>query len=110
MRTAGRRGRTCQLRLIGRSVDPGTSAGKDFRAIRQQNAASVGHIAAVFCSVAFHRDMVTRFHRRLAPTLPDEHIGAAHFKAPARSLTASVFGVNVQPRMRICPLQLRHDT
>ena len=67
-------------------------------------------VAPVLGATAFDGNDVTGVHRFPRPASPQKNVRTAHFKAPIRHLASVVFDVNVEPGVRIQPLEFRDRT
>src|SRR5215470_2389835 len=75
--------------------------------IRQDHYLSISVAAAVLRAKSFHRNHISDLQRVSAPASPGEQIGTSHFHSPVPYVAAIVLHVDVEPGVRILPLQLR---
>src|SRR5262245_39416369 len=63
------------------------------------------HVAtAILCQTSFDDDLVSNLHRLLRPSGTPEAVRAAHFKTPVFSGAVFSLDVDVEPHMRIRPV------
>src|SRR6266704_4823541 len=71
------------------------------------HALGVPNVAAIPGAKAFGGNEVTNLQRIPGPAIPQEHVGAIHFKAPIRYRSTVVFDVDIEPGVGIGPLEFR---
>src|SRR2546426_2277566 len=88
------------LSLTGGGEQPLTRAGQYHRRC-VANAFSGPGLEAVY------RDDIARFHRVACPPCPQEPVRTSHLHGPVRDLASFVLDVDVEPHVRVGPLDFR---
>jgi len=74
----------------------------------QSDERGVALVAAVLRAIALHLDLIAGLQVRLFPAAGSQAGGAAQFETPFCDFAFSILSVDVQPRVRIDPLEFRH--
>src|SRR6516165_11377702 len=110
-----RRGARTRIALasVGASLTSGGGVaarrGAQRLAIRRRHRSGVGSLRAVSREAADHGDHVTDFHGVAQPAALLQLVRRTHLARPARPGTVFLLDVDVEPDVRIGPVDLRDD-
>src|ERR1041385_2639481 len=98
--------RTCLKLLLLTLAFSLRRAGEDLTTIGQLYGAGIGQLGAVLRQRSGNRNLVALLQGVTSPTLAHQAVGAAEFQFPVVYRSVLFLDVDVEPRVRIHPLDL----